>query len=351
MNKLIHFTDKEKVKKTRWGRRTVWILLLVIVVYYVTLSIGVYSGAWQGARTQKILRYTPLPVAMVGWHLLSQADYMFENTAIKHYNDYLKTSTASADQSATENSSITALTKLIRETASEQVAKSLGVTITSADVEQAYQSQLLQNGNVEEITAAIKDYYNWTPEEFKVRVIKPAVWRNKLQEKLSFDETISADSKQKAEKILALVKEGEESFSDLAKQYSQDVYGVGGGDLGFVNQGEQVQEIDEAAFGLELNTVSDLIHTKYGYHIIQVTERKTVDGQEQAHVFMITILAPQVDDRINEELKTTRVIILHRGLQWDKESYRVNKTSNAPAVNTNGVITNNAESVNTPVNK
>lgn len=351
MNELAHLTEKVKVKKPRWGRRITWSILLIVGVYYVTLSIGVYSGAWQGARTQKVLRYTPLPVAMVGWHLLSQADFIFENIAIKHYNDYINTSVVGANQTATEDSSITALTKMIRETASERVAKNLGVTVSAADVEQSYQSQLLQNGNVEEVTAAIKDYYGWSPEEFKARVIKPAVLRNKLQEKLSFDENISANTKQEAERVLAKVKEGKESFSDIAKTDSQDVYGASGGDLGFVNQGEQVQEIDEASFSLELNTTSDLIHTMYGYHIIQVTERKTVDGQEQAHVFMITVLAPQVDKYINDSLKTTRITIFDRYLRWDKEAYRVSTTKNVPVANTNTEITNDSEPVNTPVNQ
>jgi hypothetical protein len=44
-------------------------------------------------------------------------------------------------------------------------------------------------------------------------------------------------------------------------------------------------------------------------------------------------------------------MIFDRHLRWDKEAYRVSKASIVPVANTNAVITNNAESVNTPVNQ
>lgn len=351
MNQLTNPMDQKKIASPHKGRRIVWSILATVVIYYVVLGIGVYSGSWQGSRTQRLLKYTPLPVASVGWRPLSYADLLKENSAIKHYTTYLKTSAAEVYQPPAEDSAVTALTKLIRQAAAERVAKKLGVSVSSADVEQAYQSQLLQSGNAEQVAAAIKDYYGWTPEEFQARVIKPAVLRNKLQEKLSFDESISASTKEQAEKVLVIVKDGKESFSDLAKRYSDDVYGANGGDLGFVSQGEQVQEIDEAAFGLELNAVSDLIHTKYGYHIIKVTERKTVDGQEQAHLMMMTFLAPQVDPYLNDALKTIRVMVLYRHLKWNAETYRVSTNEIVPVTNTNSVITNNAANANSPVNQ
>lgn len=46
------------------------------------------------------------------------------------------------------------------------------------------------------------------------------------------------------------------------------------GDLGYIQKGKMVPEFDEAAFGLEINEISEPVETDYGYHIIMVTDKK-----------------------------------------------------------------------------
>lgn len=305
------------------GWMTVFIILLLILGWYAVLGGGVYTGRWQGMKTQKVLRWTPLPSAMVNWSPLSYAEYLNQRQAVERYTSYLQTSTSGVYHAQSPaDISATTITKMIRLAASQKVMKQLGISVSGSDVNQAYTSQLLQNGDAAQVEATINQLYGWSPEQFKNNVIRPAIIRDKIQEKLSFDETISAAAKKQAQEVLNLVTAGQESFSDLAKKYSDDVYGTNGGDLGLVKQGEQAKQIDEAAFTLDLNTVSDIIHTKYGYHIIKPTERKTVDGVEQVYLYQITILAPQVDDYLNTELKKLPVQVFVPGLRWDRDTAR-----------------------------
>ncbi len=303
-------------------------LFSLAIGWYLVLGVGVYGGWWQGPRTMTVLRWTPLPAALVNWRPLSYADYLNQRTAVNKYTAYLQITSAGVypGQSTTEAVTVT-LTKMVRIAVSEQLIKRLGVTLTSADVKQAYQSQLLQNGNPGQVADTIKQLYGWTPAEFQRHVIRPAVLRDKLQAKLSFDETISAAAKTQAKKVLTLVQATPDNFGELAKKYSDDVYGANGGDLGFVNQGEQVKEIDDAAFNLELNQISDLIHTEYGYHILKVTARKTVDGREQAHLFQITILAPQIDQYVSDQIKKMKVWVLVPRMNWDAGQSRITETA------------------------
>ncbi len=322
INPLHH---RSSASRPRWPV-AVLIVVVIIIGWYVALGVGVYSGRWHGAKTERLLRWTPLPVATVGWQPLSYATYLDQRQAVDHYTKYVQTSSAGVYQAqSAADTSATALTKMIRLKASEKLLKKLKVAVSVADINQAYTSQLVQNGNADQVKATIRQLYGWSPEQFKQQVIRPAIIRDKLQEKLSFDASISAAAKTQAEKVLGLVKAGQETFTDLAKKYSDDVYGANGGDLGFVKQGEQTKEIDDLAFTLELNQVSDIIHTKYGYHIIKPTERKTVNGVEQVHLLQITILAPQVDDYLNTELKKTSVSVFVHGLGWDKQNSRVKK--------------------------
>lgn len=74
--------------------------------------------------------------------------------------------------------------------------------------------------------------------------------------------------------VLNKVKANPENFAALAKQYSDDnVSALKGGDLGFFTRKDMVKPFAEAAFNLKPGTVSDIVVTDYGNHIIIVTDK------------------------------------------------------------------------------
>ncbi len=74
--------------------------------------------------------------------------------------------------------------------------------------------------------------------------------------------------KKKAEKILRRIQAGE-SFSELAKKYSDDVSAHSGGKLGVVSRGMMLPEFEVAAFNLKIGEVSNVVKTMNGFHIIK----------------------------------------------------------------------------------
>jgi len=85
-----------------------------------------------------------------------------------------------------------------------------------------------------------------------------------------------AETRKKAEDILAQAKKKGANFEDLAKEYSEDPGSKAkGGDLGWVLQGQTVQEFEKAAFSMNKGEISDLIKTQYGFHIIKVLDKET----------------------------------------------------------------------------
>ncbi|TSD63906.1 peptidylprolyl isomerase [Inquilinus sp. KBS0705] len=92
--------------------------------------------------------------------------------------------------------------------------------------------------------------------------------------------------KQKAEDLRTRVKKGEE-FATLARVYSQDTQSaLEGGDLGFADRTTYVKEFAANAFKLKAGEISPVFETEYGFHFLQVIERRG----EQVHVRHILII-------------------------------------------------------------
>lgn len=78
----------------------------------------------------------------------------------------------------------------------------------------------------------------------------------------------------KANDIKNKILNGEISFSDAAKTYSDDPGSKDrGGNLGYVSRGTFVQEFDKVVFTVEKNILTEPVKTQYGHHIIEVIER------------------------------------------------------------------------------
>jgi len=77
-----------------------------------------------------------------------------------------------------------------------------------------------------------------------------------------------------AKQILEKLKKGG-NFAELAKKYSIDPGSAkNGGDLGYFSSGQMVPEFEQAAAKLKPGEISEPVKTKFGYHIIKVTDRK-----------------------------------------------------------------------------
>lgn len=82
-------------------------------------------------------------------------------------------------------------------------------------------------------------------------------------------------AKKQLESIRNRIVNGGEDFATLAKQYSQDPgSGRNGGDLGWGKRGSYVTEFEATAYQLEANQISEVIKTEFGYHVLQLLERR-----------------------------------------------------------------------------
>ena len=124
----------------------------------------------------------------------------------------------------------------------------------------------------------IKAYYESHKDEFKIQEVRAS---QILISTLDDDnKQVSKEEKEKlktkAEKLLNKVNNGED-FNKLAKKYSDDKNsGKNGGDLGFFSKDDKNIDFTKEVFKLDKGKRVALIETSYGYHIVKITDKRTV---------------------------------------------------------------------------
>jgi len=91
-------------------------------------------------------------------------------------------------------------------------------------------------------------------------------------------------------KDLSQRAEAGEDFNDLAREFSDEPSAVQtGGDLGWFGRGRMVAPFEEMAFSLDTGQISPPVVTRFGYHLIKVHEKRTVNDSDQVHASHILL--------------------------------------------------------------
>jgi peptidyl-prolyl cis-trans isomerase SurA len=138
----------------------------------------------------------------------------------------------------------------------------------------------VQSKIAEKITitpADVKRYYSNIPKD-SLQAIPAEVELSIIQFDPPQQEQNKIEARQKLLDLRSRILAGE-SFSALAILYSEDIEtSKKGGEIGFLTKGEieptYGKEYADAAFSLNKNSVSKIVETKYGFHIIQIIDRK-----------------------------------------------------------------------------
>ena len=108
-------------------------------------------------------------------------------------------------------------------------------------------------------------------------------------------------AKAAAEKILKALRAGGD-FAKLAKENSQDPGSApNGGDLGFFPRGQMDPAFEKVAFSLKPGTISGVVETQFGYHIIKVIERKP------PHTTALTEVSARIKDYLTQQQREQKL--------------------------------------------
>ncbi len=199
-----------------------------------------------------------------------------------------------------------------------------GVAAIREDLrEQIREQQLIQGvqqkhfGNIQLTPSEIRKYYNSLPQDslpfipttLEVQIIT-------VEPKIPLEEIDKV--KARLREYTDQVNSGEREFSTLALLHSEDPSALKGGELGFMNRSGFVPEFANVAFSLsDPKKVSNVVESEYGYHIIQLIERRGDMGNFR-HI-LLKPKVPQVSlDTALVRLDSIRSGIMNKKITFDE---------------------------------
>ncbi|WML57238.1 peptidylprolyl isomerase [Neobacillus sp. PS2-9] len=148
----------------------------------------------------------------------------------------------------------------------------------------------------------LKDYYDSYQPEIKARHILVA------------DEKTANEVKKKLD--------GGAKFEDVAKEYSTDTASAqNGGDLGWFGTGKMDPDFEKAAYALKVNEISAPVKSQFGYHIIQLTDKKEKKSFEdmkkeiEYQVKSSKLTSDSINKAMQRELKAANVKVSDKDLK------------------------------------
>ncbi len=258
-------------------------LLLTQLILLLTLSLTGCASFFvsSGTPTPSVPTSTPVPAtptppplaAIVNGEYLTQAEFEAE---LERYKSALRALEQSvSDQEADR----VVLEDLIAQVLLAQGAQEAGFVLTESDLQSRVQALALQIGGDAALTEWISDH-GYTDDSFR-QTLKRSAEAAWMRDKIVADVPLTAEqvhiqqilsyNEEDALQVLEQLKGGAD-FDELAGSAFYDP--TTRGELGWVPRGYLLDEnIEVAAFSLEVGAYSDVIATPAGFHIIKVLER------------------------------------------------------------------------------
>jgi peptidyl-prolyl cis-trans isomerase SurA len=180
------------------------------------------------------------------------------------------------------------------------------------DTRKNLMAQMLQQkkfGQIESSRKEVEEFFSTIQDSLPIVQQKFQIYH--IFQNPKTGERIKQKAKEFAKSLLDSIKAGAD-FSALAKKYSDDTGSQqAGGDLGFQKRGLLVPEFEAAAYALAPNQLSGIVESPFGYHIIQLIERRG-DAIHARHILVKVKADDEADLRSIEFLNEIRDSIVRK---------------------------------------
>jgi peptidyl-prolyl cis-trans isomerase SurA len=199
-----------------------------------------------------------------------------------------------------------------------EIRRDIKKTLLEQQVVGEVQNKISKNLTITPV--ALKKFYNSLPKD-SLPVIPAKYEISIIQIDPPDNEDNKAEARQKLLDIRSQILAGK-SFSVLARLYSEDPESASnGGEIGFRVRGELEKPYADAAFSLTPNTVSKIVESKYGFHLIQLIDRKG-DLVNTRHILIRPKVKPNQAAVAITKLDSLANLIRLDSMKFDKAALR-----------------------------
>lgn len=269
----IKFSGIKKEKILTISKKVILILLGIYLLGAIVFGILVYKYHSEAKAVKVAVQIYPFPAAWVNGQSII-ADKFYEQ--LKYIRNFSSKSQQDLGNETDLKNQL--LSQLIDQKIVLEQAHKNNIKVSKDDIDKAFWKITEQNGGEQEVIKVLKEMYGMNIKQFKA-MMKDQLYTEKIQQELIMQvhaKHILIKDETKAKEVLEMVKKGDKSFDDLAKEYSEDTGSKdNGGDLSWFFRGQMVKEFEDVAFKLEPGQINqELVKTEFGYHIIKIEEKK-----------------------------------------------------------------------------
>lgn len=165
--------------------------------------------------------------------------------------------------------------------------------------------------------AEVRAYYRSIPRDSVPMVdTKYEIMQIVKRPPISIDEKLEV--KDQLYQIRKRILNGESSFSTMAILYSEDPGSAKkGGELGFTGKGEFAPEFETVAFNLREGEISEVVETQFGFHIIQLIEKRG-EYVNCRHILMTAKVPVEALEKAQHELDSAAQLIRNGDLTFEE---------------------------------
>ena len=321
------------------------------VVESVVAVVGnevVYLSEIEGQVVQLKAERDPTPVEQLRCRI-------FEDQLIqKLFLDQARIDSIEVSPESVESDLNSRLTEYIRRAGSEQALESYfskSMTEIRKDLREMLTNQYIvqetQGTIAQDITVTpdeVKKYFNSIPRD-SLPLMPRKVQLSMISVEPPDMEASKAEVRQRLLDLRSRIINGD-SFSTLAVLYSEDPGSAArGGELGFNTRGELAKPYAEAAWSLKQGVVSKIVETEFGFHIIQLVERKG-DMVNSRHILMKPKLTPEQTEWAILKLDSIAALVRSDSLTFAQAAMRYSSDKTTRANGGKMVSQNPSERVN-----
>ncbi len=208
----------------------------------------------------------------------------------------------------------------------EKMEEQFGKTMSEikSEVRQAVKDQMLQEqvqmkimDNVVVTPKEVRSFFNDIPKD-SLPTIQPSYEIVQIVKRppVSIDEKLQV--KDRLYQIRKRILDGESSFATMAVLYSEDPGSARqGGELGFAGKGVYATEFENVAFNLRDGEISDVVETQFGFHIIQLIERRgeTINCR---HILLTAKVPVEALEKAQMELDSVAQLIRNGDMTFEE---------------------------------